>query len=534
MIGSVIEYARRPALAAATDGQLLARFLRSRDGPAFAALVGRHGPMVLGVCRRVLGDRHDAEDAFQATFLTLARKAPSVVPRELVGNWLYGVAYRTALKARTAAGRRRARERRAASARVEATPPADHDLRGVIDHELSRLPAVYRAAVVLCDLDGCPRAEAALQLGVSEGTVSSRLARGRGLLARRLAARGLAPAAAAALLTHGAARAAVPGPLLASTTTAAAAAAALIDGGHRIMLLSGLKFAAVSLAALGVGVAGLTTDTPDDRKPAAKPAAGKPDPKPADAGKKPQGPTLTGTVVSVEAGPCTITLKVQPDPAKKETANTTLPFAKDLKVVLEHGLKKETREGLLADLTPGTPVSAQLSPDRKTVLAVHAHGGSAHGVVKSVDAGRNTVTVSGKGADGPRDQTFELESGAKVTLDDGIGAKGTAAKEGKLTDLSEGLSVVVQLSGYDRSKAVAVHATGPNVAGVLKGVDTSAGTVTVTLKEDGSVIEKTFALSKDAKIEGGNLGDLVGGTGVSLRLSVRDRQTVVALRSLGK
>src|SRR5581483_9321050 len=164
-----------------TDAELLERFLASRDETAFEALVRRHGPMVLGVCRRILRDSHDAEDAFQATFLVLVRKAASVVPREQLGNWLYGVAYRTALKARTARARRRRHERRAHALPAAAPAGESLDLRPLLDQHLERLPAAYRAAVVLCDLEGRTKREAARQLGVPEGTLSSRLARGRAL-----------------------------------------------------------------------------------------------------------------------------------------------------------------------------------------------------------------------------------------------------------------------------------------------------------------------------------------------------------------
>jgi RNA polymerase sigma-70 factor (ECF subfamily) len=178
-----------------TDGQLLTRFLGRRDDDSFEALLRRHGPMVLGVCRRVLHHEQDAEDAFQATFLVLARKAGSVVPRERVGNWLYGVAYKTALKARALSAKRRGRE-----FQVMAMPEPTGARRGqdlwadvqpVLDRELSRLPDKYRFPVVLCDLEGKTHKEAARQLGCPEGTVSVRLVRARALLARRLTQRGL-------------------------------------------------------------------------------------------------------------------------------------------------------------------------------------------------------------------------------------------------------------------------------------------------------------------------------------------------------
>src|SRR5439155_22313723 len=214
-------------VAALTDGQLLDRYVRSREEAAFASLVRRHGPMVWGVCRRVLRGHQDVEDAFQATFLVLVRKAASVVPREMVGNWLYGVAYRTALGAKTACARRRAKERE--MPRREAL---DEDiwskLRPLLDHELSHLPDKYRLPIVLCDLEGKSRKDAARQLGWREGTLSGRLARARVLLARRLAARRLALSggALASTLSSSTALAGVPAPLVMSTVKAAALLAA--------------------------------------------------------------------------------------------------------------------------------------------------------------------------------------------------------------------------------------------------------------------------------------------------------------------
>src|SRR6266498_1737548 len=172
-----------------TDGELLEHYLERQDQSAFEALLARHGPMVLGVCRRILASAADAEDAFQATFLVLVRKAASVVPRELVGNWLYGVAYRTATSAKAMNARRRVKERSAA--KPEACEEAAWtDVRPLLDEELSRLPDKYRIPIVLCDLEGETRREAARQLGWPEGTLSTRLRAGRHLLAKALARRG--------------------------------------------------------------------------------------------------------------------------------------------------------------------------------------------------------------------------------------------------------------------------------------------------------------------------------------------------------
>ncbi len=211
------------------DGQLLDRFVARREEAVFEAIVRRHGPMVWGVCRRVLRDHHDAEDATQATFLVLARKAASVKDRERLGNWLYGVAYRTARKARSTRAKRRAREGQVANLPEPGSTTVRPDERlDLLDLELSRLPEKYRTPIVLCDLEGRSHREAAEQLGWPIGTVSGRLSRGRTLLARRLSRGGvpLSAGSLALLLAQESASAAVPGELIGPTAQAASLFAA--------------------------------------------------------------------------------------------------------------------------------------------------------------------------------------------------------------------------------------------------------------------------------------------------------------------
>jgi RNA polymerase sigma factor (sigma-70 family) len=286
---SVLQCLRRlgagPPGAAPTDGDLLERFIASRDEDAFAALVSRHGPMVYGVCRRLLRHDQDAEDVFQATFLVLSRKAASIRRGQALAAWLHEVARRLALRARDGDLRRRARERQV----PEMTPhePLDpvtlDELRAVLDEELAGLPPKYRTALVLCDLEGRTHQQAADELGCPPGSVSGRLARARALLRGRLARRGLALSAAAlAIVLTDRTSAAVPALLAVAAVWAATApapaipgnVAALAEKGIQEMGMSKLKgglvllLLAVSLVA-GTGV--LAHQAGGPRQPEAKP-----------------------------------------------------------------------------------------------------------------------------------------------------------------------------------------------------------------------------------------------------------------------
>jgi RNA polymerase sigma factor (sigma-70 family) len=261
---------------ARTDGQLLDSFIDHKDEAAFAALVRRHGSMVLSVCSRVVRNHHDAEDAFQATFLILARKASSVNPREMVANWLHGVAFRTALKARAMTAKRHVREKQVTEMPETEVTQQDpwHDLQPLIDQELSSLPENYRLPIILCDLEGKTIKEATQQLGWPQGTLAGRLARGRKILAKRLVNRGvvLSAGSLAAVVSQNVVSAGVPTLLMSSTVKAAAMIAAeqatvagvvpakvaiLMEGVLKGMMLTKLKTVTVLLLVIGaLGVAG--------------------------------------------------------------------------------------------------------------------------------------------------------------------------------------------------------------------------------------------------------------------------------------
>jgi serpin B len=251
---------------AASDAQLLTAYAAG-EASAFEEIVGRHGRMVHGVCQRLLGNAHDADDAFQAVFMVLARKAGSLRHQESVASWLYGVACRTAKKARVSAARRRRREEVVATMTREdiADAESQDSVGPVLDEEVNRLPEKYRLPVLLCYLEGESNEDAARRLRCSTGAVKMRLLRARELLRSRLGRRGVAVSAVAlgTLLEGQAASASVPAPLLDSTLKAAhafaagsaagaASAVALAQGVIRDMSLAKMKWIAIVVFALGV------------------------------------------------------------------------------------------------------------------------------------------------------------------------------------------------------------------------------------------------------------------------------------------
>jgi RNA polymerase sigma factor (sigma-70 family) len=283
----LLEHIRRIALVGIgerrTDGQLLELFISERDETAFALLLRRHGAMVWSVCRRILGNAHDADDAFQAAFLVLVRKADSIRPREAVGNWLHGVACRTALEARGRLARRRAKELSLQDVPLLEDKREEpwQELWPILDRELSRLSDKYRLPIVLCDLEGRSRKDVARQLAIPEGTLSSRLATARKKLAVRLARYGFVVSAASLgiLLAEKAATASLSFSLLSSTTKAAMLIAAgpavvagvvsttvstLTEGVLKAMFIAKIKTATMVLcgvAAFGVGTGGVYYQT---------------------------------------------------------------------------------------------------------------------------------------------------------------------------------------------------------------------------------------------------------------------------------
>ena len=279
-LGTVLHHLRQmlsPSVSGeATDRQLLQRFIDQNDEAAFALLVDRHGPLVLGVCRRLLDDSHDVDDAFQATFLVLVRKAAALPWRDSIAAWLYQVAYRVAVRIRMTRARRRTTEREVDDMPMNDDPQATdrHELRQVLDEELQRLPAKYRTPLVLCFLEGKTHQEAAEVLGWPRGSMAKRLERGQELLRERLVGRGVALSAglAAILAAERSASAAIPVNLATATVRAASLIVAgdaavaggfslqvtnLAEGVMKTMYLSKMKNVMAAMLVLGLLAGGV-------------------------------------------------------------------------------------------------------------------------------------------------------------------------------------------------------------------------------------------------------------------------------------
>ncbi len=432
-----------------TDARLVECFRDHRDEVAFEALVRRHGPMVMGVCARILHDRHDAEDAFQATFLVLVRKVASVSPPGMVGNWLYGVAYQTAIKARAMADRRGAKERQVMGTPEPAAPDGDdalwREVRPIIDEELGRLPAKYRAPLVLCDIEERSYKEAAEQLGWPEGTVAGRLSRARAMLAARLTRRGVVlPAVALPALLAQNAAAAVPAAVIAPTVKAAVLVAtgqattgaisanvvALTEGVVRAMLLTKLKAATAILFAACLVVAGVgfalspaPADGEDQKKPAQPPVQ----PQPKDQKVEPK--------------------KVDPKAAPKQ-GNGNGPNGGNQNNQKNDGQKNQNDDGQNNQNDDG-----QQNQKNDGQQNQKDDGQQNQGVVKAVDQNANTLTVlvgqQGKAVE----KVFTLPKDVPVVV---------GGKPAKLGDVKPGMKVNVALDKDKKGVAGIKQVNEPN------------------------------------------------------------------------
>ena len=427
------------------DDALLDRFLSNRDDGAFAHLVARHGPMVLGVCRRVLRDDHAADDAFQATFLVLAKKADAVRPPGALGPWLHGVALRTALKARGREFRRRAVEHEYAVRNAAREQPAEtSDLRPVIDEQLNALPEKYRVPLVMCGVQGLDKHEIAARLGWPEGTVSSRLARAREMLRDRLTRRGFV-VPAVALLAAAPLQAGAPAAVAEVAAGAAPVRPEVLSLSQEVlktMTLAKWKFlsALTVVAALGGGV-GLYAVQADDKKTP-----------PAQDVKKPV---------------------VKPDPVKPNG--------------------EKPKPGTADDPTKPKPEAQKPKPggEKPKVQAIKLGG-----EITGVDAAAKTVTVTGKSDKGPIEKVIKLTDDAKVFVDN---------KESTLAAVKKG--AFAGFAGATATKdgqppvATELRVTGRIVNGLVTASDDASVTIEIGSKESKEALQ--LNVGKNSRIQYG-------------------------------
>jgi RNA polymerase sigma factor (sigma-70 family) len=533
-----------------SDGRLLQAYVASREEAAFAALVRRHGPMVWGVCRRMLHGHQDAEDAFQATFLVLVRKASSVVPRDMVANWLYGVAHQTALKARATAAKRHAREKQVTTMPEPALVRHEScdDLRAVLDRELSRLPDKYRAVLVLCDLEGKTRKEASQHLRLPEGTLATRLATARTMLARRLTRNGvtISGGALAALLAQQLA-AGMPASVASSTiqaatlfaagqvTAASGNAVALAEGVLKVMLLTKLKVATavfVVVVALTTSAAAVTHGMLADRplqataaeeqareKPAVQPAAPKASVEPARPKKEAeQIPNqVSGIVKALDAPARTLTVTHSGGESTYRVAGNA-----DINI--------DGKPGQLTVLPVGASIHLRQFVDARTAKSVQAEGRWFWGIIKSVDAANGTITYGDNSQEGAAGRTLRVPPDLHITID---------GKAGTLATVPVGGHANLQLLA-DQTTCRSLTVGGPTLGGCggceVSAVDAANHTITFAATGLAEVAGKTFRVAENVWLQmdarPGKLADLPVGSYLRITLAV-DQQTVRSIWATG-
>ncbi|MBI1830429.1 MAG: sigma-70 family RNA polymerase sigma factor [Planctomycetes bacterium] len=507
-----------PDVGDVSDGDLVGQFIESKDEAAFAELVRRHARMVLGVCQRVLDNPHDAEDCFQAAFMVLVRKAATIKPRDMVGNWLYGVAYRTALEARKMTARRRIREKKKSEMpRHEAEPDLWEDLRPILDQELSRLPDKYRAVLIACDVEGRTRREVAEAFDLPEGTIASRLSRGRDMLAKRLKRRKMIITASmvAVLLAERASATCVSLPLVESTLDAAAllAAGKPIDGVVRasVPVLMNAVVKTMLWAKLTLGSAALVILT------------------------------ILGIAFSVILPPVNAQrhddLPKTPDVKKEKPARVRDCIV--CRVDLEQGTIQASRSGEdgvalyeldvteattilingkdapLAELSVGAVVHIDFSTTgvgRGRILRIETAGETYAGVIATANDG--TVTIEAN--ENQARETFTFDRQAEVFVD---------GKKCKPSDLKPKMRVSLQKPA-GKPMVVSASAVGPKRSGIVKAIDPKKRTI--------SVGGETVSVSEDAKIIVGGktrtLHDVQVGAAVTIQMSAHsERSFIVAI-----
>jgi RNA polymerase sigma factor (sigma-70 family) len=578
-VSKVIPFLRRTVLlpqgAGLTDEQLLSRFLDGRDEVAFAALLQRHGPMVWGVCHRLLANYQDAEDAFQATFLVLVRKAATVLPRERVGPWLYGVAYRTAQRGRVAAAKARRREQPFVELPAPAVAEADRwaDLRPLLDQELTALPDRYRVVVVLCDLEGKTRTEVARELGLPEGTVASRLARARALLARRLAKHGrvLSSGALAAVLAQNGASASVPTSVVSATVKVArlcAAGQGVAPGVLRVKVaaltetvvqtmlrtrLAGVGTILVVLVVLASGVGTLSRSalathpaetTKGDEGQVADPRQ---EGKEGTAQKQPKREKRSGhlQVDGIDLARGTITgsiLHTNPErtffsyvggkwqllvgPTTRITLDGKEAQLADLRTIKPHPDDTGWMRLVFVEWETEVQAGAKDKVRQGRAIRLEATGVQVRGRIQAVDVGKHTVATRriSWGFDGEVTEAKAVEvqvaKDVQVTIND---------KAARLADLKPDMKVSLQLSAV-QELVLAIRAYGAKVDGVLKSVDARNNTLSVTLPS-AQMTAEGVAVAREAKVvidgKEGKLSDLRAGMRVTLHMSAEPAESLI-------